>query len=59
MTYFTIYNRLFGSVELTKNADHDEYKYSTFGMGFDSRSHSSITNRSMGKNVLIFGAEMR
>ena len=28
---------LFGAVKLTKNADIDEYKYSGYGIGFDSR----------------------
>ena len=29
---------LFGAVKLTKNADKDKYKYSGYGIGFDSRS---------------------
>ena len=39
-TDFTLHNSLFGSLKLTKNADPDEYKYSSFGIGFDSRSES-------------------
>ena len=35
---FTLGNCLFGSVKLTKNADLDEYKYSGYGIGFDSCS---------------------
>ena len=34
---FTLNNCLFGSVKLTKNADLDKYKYSRYGIGFDSR----------------------
>ena len=35
-TDFTLKNCLFGSVELTKNADLDKYRYSGYGIGFDS-----------------------
>ena len=31
-------NCLFESLKLTKNADLDKYKYSSYGIGFDSRS---------------------
>ena len=42
----------------TKNADLDWYKYSGFGIGFDSRSGFLFTDGSMGKNVIIFGTDM-
>ena len=42
----------------TKNADLDKYKCSGYGMGFDSRSEFSITDGSIRKNVIIFGAIM-
>ena len=29
---------MFGAVSLTKNADIDQYKYSGYGIGFDSRA---------------------
>ena len=35
---FTLKDCLFGSVNLTKNADPDKYSYSGYGIGFDSRS---------------------
>ena len=35
---FTLGNCLIGSVKLSKNADLDKYKYSGYGIGFDSRS---------------------
>ena len=35
-TDFTLNNWLFGSVKLTKNAAPDKYKYSDYGIGFDS-----------------------
>ena len=57
-TDFTLHNCLFGSVKLTKNADPDKYKYSGYGIGFDSRLEFSFTDGSMGKNVIIFGADM-
>ena len=37
-TDFTLGNCLFGSVKLTKNADLDKYKYTGYGIGFDSCS---------------------
>ena len=56
-TDFTLKNYLFGSVELTKNADLDKYKYSGYSRGFNSRSEFLFTGESMGKNVIIFGAD--
>ena len=47
---------LFGSVKLTKIADLDRYKYSGYGIGFDSRSKFSLPD--IGKNVIIFGFDM-
>ena len=57
-TDFTLKSCLFGSVKLTKSADLDKYKYSGYNMEFDSRSEFLFTDRSMGKNVIIFGADM-
>ena len=57
-TDFTLNNCLFGSVKLTKNAGSDKYKYSVYGIGFDSRSKISFTNESMRKNDIIFGVGM-
>ena len=37
-TDFTLKSCLFGSLNLTKNADPDKYKYSGYGISFDSRS---------------------
>ena len=56
-TDFTRENCLFGAVELTKNADCDNYAYSSYNLGFDSRSHYSLPDRSFGKNVVIFGVD--
>ena len=54
-TYFTLNNCLFGSVKLTKNADPDEYKYSGYSTGFDSRSEFSFPDGSMRKIIIILG----
>ena len=57
-THFTLGNCLFRSVELTKNADLDKYRYTGYGIWFDSRSEFLFTDGSCGKNVIIFGADM-
>ena len=57
-TDFTLGNCLFGSVKLTKNADLDKYKYTGYGIAFYSRSEFLFTDRSYGKNVIVFGADM-
>ena len=49
---------LFGSVELTKKTDSNKLKYSGYIIEFDSRSEFSFTDGSMGKNVIISGANM-
>ena len=43
-TDFTLNNCLFGSVKLTKNADPDKYKYSGYGIGFESLCYSFTMN---------------
>ena len=35
-----------------------KYKYSGYGIGFNSCSEFSFTDRSMGQNVIIFGADL-
>ena len=57
-TDFSLKDCLFGSVKVTKNDDPDKYKYSGYGIGFDSRSKFSSTDVSVGKNVIIFGVDM-
>ena len=52
-TDFTLGNFLFGSVKLTKNAALDKYKYSGYGIGFDSRSEFSLPDITMGKKSLF------
>ena len=57
-TDFTLNNCLFESVKLTENVDPNKSKFSGWSIGFDSRSEFSFTDISMGKNVIIFGADM-
>ena len=47
---------MFRLVKLTKNADPN--KYSSCGIGFDSRSECSLTDGTIDKNVIIFGVIM-
>ena len=56
-TCFTLKDCLFGSVKLTKNADTDKNKYSSYGIGFDSHSAFSLPDGSTGKNFIIFGVD--
>ena len=55
---FYIKNCLFWSAKLTTNADLDKCKYSNYDIGLDSRSEFLFTDGSMGKNVIIFWANM-
>ena len=52
-TDFSLGNYLFGSVRLTKNADLDQYKYSSYDIEFDSCLEFSFTDGSKGKSVYI------
>ena len=49
---------MFGAVKLTKHPDIDQYKYSVYGIGFDSKRIFSH-GKKIGKNVVIFGVDMR
>ena len=49
---------LFGAFELTKNADIDKYKYSGYGIGFDSRGCFTHPSGGDDRNVIIFGADL-
>ena len=57
-TDFKLGNCLFGSLNLTKNADLDKYTYNGCGIRFNSRSEFFFTDGSFGKNVFIFGVDM-
>ena len=52
---FSLGNSLYGSVKLTKNPDFDKYKYSGYGIGFDTRWSFSLSDGSgFDKNVTKF-----
>ena len=51
-------NCLFGVIKITKNADVDKYKYSRFGIGFDSRGSFSHPSGGNSTNVIVFGADL-
>ena len=54
----TLENCLSGAVRLKKNADIDKYKYSGYGIGFDSKGSLSHPSGGYRKNAIIFGADM-
>ena len=47
-----------GIVKLTKNADIDKYRYSSYGIGFDRKRFFSHPSGGTGRNVIIFGVDM-
>ena len=51
-------NCLLSAVKLTKYTDIDKYKYSGYGIGFDSKGSSLHPSGGYGKNIIIFGADM-
>ena len=55
---FALEDCLFGAVKVTKNADIDNYKYSEYGIGFDSRGTFLFHDGSFAQNIIIFGADM-
>ena len=55
---FSLRNSLSGGAKLTKNADSGKYSYSVYSISFDVHGTFSLPNRSFGKNVVIFGADM-
>ena len=54
----TLENCLFGAMKLTKNSDIGKYKYSGYGIGFDSGGSFSHPRGGNGTNVIIFGADL-
>ena len=57
-SYPALENCLFGAVNLTKNADIGQYKYSGYGIGFDRKGEFSFGSRGFGRNCIIFGANL-
>ena len=54
----TLGNALFGVVELVENDGKRKYKYSGYGLGFDNHGFLSVPGVRIGKNGIIFGADM-
>ena len=57
-TDFTVEGCLFGVVKFTKIADPEKYVYSGYGVGFDTQIEYSLPDGSVGKDAIIFGADM-
>ena len=57
-TDFTLGGYLFRGIKLTKNADPDKYSCSGYGIGLDTRIEYSLPDGRVGKNVIVFGADM-
>ena len=57
-TVFTLSICLFGAMKLTKYADPDKFGYSSYGIGFDGRLQFLLLGGSLGKVVVVFGADM-
>ena len=55
----TLENCLFSAIKLTKNADVDKYKYSGYGIGFDSTGSFSHPSGGNDTKVIISGADLR
>ena len=55
---FTLGGHLFGDVKLIKNANPDKYSCSGYGIGFDTQIEYSLLDGSVGKNAIVFGANM-
>ena len=56
---FTLKNSLFGAVKITKNADISKYKYSGYGISFDSKGSFLLhADGAYGVNVIIFEADL-
>ena len=54
----TLQNILLGAVKLTKNSEIDEYEYTEYEIGFDSKGAFSYLSDGTGVNVVGFGADM-
>ena len=55
---FTLRDCLFEAVKITKDKELENYKYSGYGVGFDSRGLLSHSDGNNASNVIIFGANL-
>ena len=58
---FVFKNCLFGAITITNttNSDTDKWKYSGYGIGFESKGEFTHPDEGSGTNVIIFGADFR
>ena len=49
---------MFGAVKLTKNSNIDKYKYTGYGIRFDSKRTFLFPDKRFAQNVIILGADM-
>ena len=54
----TLGNSLLDAVKLVKTTDIDKYKYSRYGIGFDTERTFGLPATGFGRNVINFGADM-
>ena len=57
-TDLTLRNCLYGALKMTKNSDVEKYKYSGYGIGFDSIGSFSHSDGNNACNVIIFDADL-
>ena len=57
---FVFKNCLFGAIKIanTTNSDTDEWQYSRYGTGFDSKGEFTHPDGESDKNFIIFGADL-
>ena len=55
---FTLKDCSLGGVRLAKKADRDKYVYSVYSIGFNSLTEYSLSDGSVGKNIIIFGDDL-
>ena len=57
---FVFKNCLFGAIKITTttNSDTDKWQYSGYGIGFDSTGNFMHSDGGIGRNVIIFGADL-
>ena len=53
-------NCLLGTIKITNttNSDPEKYKYSGYGIGFDRKGQYTYPDGGMGRNAIIFGADL-
>ena len=56
-SYPTLENCLFGSFKLIKHVYINQYKYSGYGIGFDTKGFFSFGDE-ISRNAMIFGVDM-